>query len=66
MLKVEDVSKNLDKFKLQDISFELPKGYIMGLIGPNGAGKTTLLYMILGLYKPDEGKIEIACQSKKR
>ena len=59
MLKVEDVSKKLNKFQLQNISFELPKGYIMGLIGPNGAGKTTLLYMILGLYKPDEGKIEI-------
>ena len=50
MLKVEDVSKKLDKFKLQNISFELPKGYIMGLIGPNGAGKTTLVKLLCGLY----------------
>ena len=59
MLKVEHISKKLDKFRLQDISLELPRGYIMGLIGPNGAGKTTLLYLILGLYKPEEGSIEI-------
>ena len=59
MLKIEHVSKHLPGFVLHDISFHLPKGYIMGLIGENGAGKTTLLNSILGLYQPDSGTIEI-------
>lgn len=59
MLHVKQVSKKLGDFCLKDISFNLPKGYIMGLIGPNGAGKTSLLYLMLGLYAMDEGKILI-------
>ena len=59
MLHIEHVSKKLGDFCLKDISFHLPKGYIMGLIGPNGAGKTSLLYLMLGLYVTDEGKITI-------
>ena len=59
MLKLEHVEKRLGDFCLQDISFELPKGYIMGLIGENGAGKTTLLNIILGLYQPDNGKVKL-------
>ncbi len=59
MLKLEYVSKHLPGFVLHDVSFHLPKGYIMGLIGENGAGKTTLLNSILGLYQPDAGTIEI-------
>lgn len=59
MLCVEHVEKKLGNFHLTDISFQLPKGYIMGLIGPNGAGKTSLLYMMLGLYALDEGKITV-------
>ena len=42
----------------RDISFELPKGSVMGLIGQNGAGKTTTLKSILGLVS-SEGEIEI-------
>ena len=59
MLKVEKLSKRLNGFVLKDISFHLPKGYIMGLVGENGAGKTTLLHCILDLYAQDAGVISI-------
>ena len=59
MIRVEMVSKSRGNFKLENISFELKEGYIMGLIGPNGSGKTTLIKLLLGLIKPDEGKIKI-------
>lgn len=59
MIQFQKVEKQLGEFALQNISFELPKGYIMGLIGENGAGKTSLLHLILGLYLPDSGKIRI-------
>ena len=42
---------------LQDVSFSLPKGEILGLIGPNGAGKTTLFNIITGWQKPDSGRV---------
>ncbi|MGN0142222.1 MAG: ABC transporter ATP-binding protein [Roseburia sp.] len=60
MLQLEHISKKIGNFHLEDISLELPPGYIMGLIGPNGAGKTTLLHLILGLYRPGEGTLRIA------
>ncbi len=44
---------------VQDISFELRRGEILGLIGPNGSGKTTLLRMIAGILPPDRGEIAI-------
>lgn len=59
LIKMENVSKHLPGFELEDVSMELPKGYIMGLIGPNGSGKTTLIHLLLGLYEPDEGEIRI-------
>lgn len=59
MVKVDNVRKDLGDFVLQDISFELPKGYILGLIGENGAGKTSLLNLILGLYRPDSGNVQL-------
>lgn len=59
MIELTNLSKYLGSFKLQDITFTLPPGYICGLIGPNGAGKTTLLHLILGLYRPDGGQIRI-------
>jgi lipopolysaccharide export system ATP-binding protein len=42
---------------VDDVSVELSQGEIVGLLGPNGAGKTTSFYMIVGLIKPDEGRI---------
>ncbi|MGA0562129.1 energy-dependent translational throttle protein EttA [Ancylobacter sp. VNQ12] len=48
-----------DKLLIDDLSFKLPPGGIVGVIGPNGAGKTTLFRMINGLEKPDAGEIKI-------
>src|SRR6478672_3336988 len=48
-----------DKLLYESISFDLPKGGIVGVIGPNGAGKTTLFKMIIGKDKPDSGSIKI-------
>lgn len=44
---------------LDDVSFELKKGEILGMIGPNGAGKTTLLKLLNGIFWPDKGKITV-------
>lgn len=59
MIRVENLSKTRENFKLENISFELKEGYIMGLVGPNGSGKTTLIKMLLGLVKPNDGEIKI-------
>ncbi|WP_185869633.1 LPS export ABC transporter ATP-binding protein [Blattabacterium cuenoti] len=47
------------KYIVKNISLKLFQGEIVGLIGPNGAGKTTFFYMIIGIIKPDKGKIVI-------
>lgn len=69
LLKVEHLTKDVERtsikngkketyvFTLKDIDFAVEPGYIVGLVGCNGAGKTTLLQTILGIYRPDEGKI---------
>lgn len=57
LVELKEVNKRLGNFTLEEISLELPEGYICGLIGPNGAGKTSLLHLILGLYRPDGGEI---------
>ncbi|WP_185863824.1 LPS export ABC transporter ATP-binding protein [Blattabacterium cuenoti] len=49
--------KYKNKYVVNNVSIQLNKGEIVGLIGPNGAGKTTSFYMIVGLIKPDKGKI---------
>jgi ATPase subunit of ABC transporter with duplicated ATPase domains len=48
-----------DNLLIDDLSFKLPPGGIVGVIGPNGAGKTTLFRMIIGQEKPDSGTIVI-------
>ena len=48
-----------DRLLIDDLSFKLPPGGIVGVIGPNGAGKTTLFRMIVGQDKPDEGLVRI-------
>jgi len=48
-----------DRLLIDDLSFKLPPGGIVGVIGPNGAGKTTLFRMITGQEKPDKGSIDI-------
>ncbi|MGG5329130.1 ABC transporter ATP-binding protein [Enterococcus sp. AZ163] len=59
LLKIEGLTKHYSSFTLEDISFALPKGQIMGLIGKNGAGKSTTLKSLLNLVHPDSGKIEM-------
>ena len=59
MIQLDHVEKKLGNFKLSDISFSFPKGYILGLIGQNGAGKTTLLHLLMGLYAADAGNIRV-------
>ncbi len=59
MLELMNVNKKLGDFCMEDITFSVPKGYIMGLIGANGAGKTTLLHLLMGLYKPDSGSVKV-------
>ena len=58
-LEVNHLSKTFENFQLQDISFSLPKGYIMGLVGPNGSGKTTTIKLILNMLKRDNGEVKI-------
>jgi len=48
-----------EKLLFDDLTFDLPKGGIVGVIGPNGAGKTTLFKMIMGLEKPDGGVLTV-------
>jgi ATP-binding cassette ChvD family protein len=60
VIEVENLSKHMgDKQLIEDLSFSLPPGGIMGIIGPNGAGKSTLLRMIIGAEKPDAGSITL-------
>lgn len=56
-LIVNNLSKNYSNFKLKDVSFQLPQGYIMGLIGKNGSGKTTTIRCILNMIKRNSGEI---------
>lgn len=58
-LELHNVSKTFSEFSLNDISFELPKGYIMGLVGSNGAGKTTTLNLIMNMMEKDAGSIKV-------
>ena len=58
-LKLENVKKSLANFELDNVSFSLPKGYIMGLIGSNGAGKTTTIKLILNMLDIENGNIEV-------
>lgn len=60
VLEVEHVSKAYDdRVLIDDLSFTVPKGAIVGIIGPNGAGKSTLFRMINGAEQPDSGKITL-------
>ena len=59
VLEVKNLNKKYEKFELKNVSFELPKGMILGLIGENGAGKTTTIKSILNIIKKDSGNIKI-------
>ena len=60
VITADKVSKGFgDRLLIDDLSFNLPPGGIVGVIGPNGAGKTTLFKMITGLDKPDSGTFSV-------
>jgi ATP-binding cassette ChvD family protein len=60
VVEVEGLSKAFgDRLLIDDLSFQLPPGGIVGVIGPNGAGKTTLFKMLTGKEQPDKGAIKL-------
>ncbi|KDN12755.1 ABC transporter, ATP-binding protein [Snodgrassella communis] len=60
VIEFEHVSKSLgDKLLIDDLSFKIPPGAIVGIIGPNGAGKSTLFKLITGQEQPDQGQVKI-------
>ena len=60
VIDVENLTKSFgDRVLIENLSFRLPPGGIVGVIGPNGAGKTTLFRMIIGSEQPDSGQIRI-------
>src|SRR6476659_5485905 len=57
-LEVRSIAKAYDqRAVLHDVSLSVARGEVVGLLGPNGAGKTTCFYSIMGLVKPDSGRI---------
>jgi lipopolysaccharide export system ATP-binding protein len=64
VLSIEHISKSFKKRKVvDDVSFTVESGQIVGLLGPNGAGKTTSFYMVVGLIKPDLGDVTVDTKS---
>ena len=60
VIEAENISKGFaDRLLINDLSFKLPPGGIVGIIGPNGAGKTTLFRMMANLEKPDSGSLKL-------
>jgi energy-dependent translational throttle protein EttA len=58
IMEFKNVTKSFgDRLLIEDLSFVVPHGAIIGIIGPNGAGKSTLFKMIMGMEKPDKGEI---------
>ena len=66
VLKISNLKKQYEEVKaVDDISFSIKAGEIVGLLGPNGAGKTTTINMILGILEPSAGTVEILCKDLK-
>jgi ABC-2 type transport system ATP-binding protein len=59
ILELRGLRKSYGTFSLDDISFEMPAGYIMGFVGPNGAGKTTTIKAILNVIRCQSGNIKL-------
>lgn len=58
-VEINNLTKNYKDFKLDNVSFALPSGCIMGLVGENGAGKSTVIKLILGMIHRDGGEIRL-------
>ena len=60
VIEADELTKGFgDRLLIEDLTFKLPPGGIVGIIGPNGAGKTTLFRMIIGQEKPDAGTLRV-------
>ena len=60
LLEIHGLSKSFSGLKaVQDVTFNVPEGEIVGLIGPNGAGKTSCFNLVAGVYRPDAGEIRL-------
>lgn len=59
VLEINGLCKSYGEFSLKDVSFSLPKGYIMGFVGQNGAGKTTTIRSMMNMAHLDSGEIKI-------
>lgn len=60
VIEADNLTKGFDdKLLIDDLSFQLPPGGIVGVIGPNGAGKTTLFKMLTGVENPDDGNLKV-------
>ncbi len=59
VLEVAGLTKNYRTFTLDGVSFEIPKGTILGLIGPNGSGKTTTIRILMKMIRPDGGSVRM-------
>ncbi|MDQ6647171.1 MAG: energy-dependent translational throttle protein EttA [Pseudomonadota bacterium] len=60
VIEFKNVSKQFgDRLLIDDVSFKVPPGAIVGVIGPNGAGKSTLMKLITGVEKPDSGEVKL-------
>ena len=60
MIKVENLCKNFGaKIAVNDVSFSVERGEVLGLLGPNGAGKSTTMRMITGYYPPTSGRVTV-------
>ncbi len=59
VLEISSLRKTYDDFTLNDVSFSLPEGFIMGLIGPNASGKTTIIKLIMNLIRKEAGQVRI-------
>lgn len=59
ILEVNDISKEYKDFRLEHITFSVPRGMICGMIGENGAGKTTTISCIMDMLRPDSGSIRV-------
>jgi NitT/TauT family transport system ATP-binding protein len=61
MITFEHVSKSFDSLRvLNDLSFHISSGEILGVVGPSGSGKTTILKLLTGIITPDEGSVRVA------
>ena len=59
LIEVEGLCKSYPGFALDNVTFSVPQGYIMGFIGPNGAGKTTTIKSILGMVANNGGEVTL-------